>query len=110
VVHPLPGRAPALVAAAERYQPKGVIFYGVLYNDSPDAARRWLAEMGGQPYPTLLDPGSRTAIDYGLYGVPETFFIDREGKVVYKHIGPVTEAILTTRIEEILVGSPRGDA
>jgi len=101
---------PALVAAAERYQPKGVIFYGVLYNDSPDAARRWLAEMGGQPYPTLLDPGSRTAIDYGLYGVPETFFIDREGKVVYKHIGPVTEAILTTRIEEILVGSPRGDA
>jgi cytochrome c biogenesis protein CcmG/thiol:disulfide interchange protein DsbE len=101
---------PALVAAAERYQPKGIVFYGVLYNDSPEAARRWLAEMGGQPYPTLLDPGARTAIDYGLYGVPETFFIDREGKVVYKHIGPVTEAILTTWIEEILAGSPGGNS
>jgi cytochrome c biogenesis protein CcmG/thiol:disulfide interchange protein DsbE len=64
--------------------------------------------MGGQSYPTLLDPGIRTAIDYGLYGVPETFFIDQEGRVAYKHIGPVTRSLLIRKLDEILAG--QGDA
>ena len=48
--------------------------------------------MGGQTYPTLLDPGSRTAIGFGLYGVPETYIIDPGGVVLAKHVGPVTES------------------
>lgn len=92
----------ALSEVATLYRDRGVVFYGVLYNDTPDPARRWIEEMGGQSYPTLLDPGSRTAIDYGLYGVPETFFIDQEGKVAYKHIGPVTHTLLVQKLDEIL--------
>jgi cytochrome c biogenesis protein CcmG/thiol:disulfide interchange protein DsbE len=90
---------------ATMYRDRGVVFYGVLYNDTPEPARRWIRDMGGQSYPTLLDPGSRTAIDYGLYGVPETFFIDPEGRVAYKHIGPVTRALLIRKLDEILTAA-----
>ena len=58
--------------------------------------------MGGPTYPALLDPGARTAIDYGLYGVPETFFIARDGRVAYKHTGPVSEAVLVRHIDALL--------
>ncbi len=91
-----------LSEVATMYRDRGVAFYGVLYNDKPEPARRWIRDMGGQSYPTLLDPGIRTAIDYGLYGVPETFFIDQEGRVAYKHIGPVTRALLIRKLDEIL--------
>jgi cytochrome c biogenesis protein CcmG/thiol:disulfide interchange protein DsbE len=91
-----------LSEVATSYRDRGVAFYGVLYNDKPEPARRWIKEMGGQSYPTLLDPGTRTAIDYGLYGVPETFFIDQEGRVAYKHIGPVTRAFLIRKLDEML--------
>ena len=95
-----------LSRVAEAYRERGVAFYGILYNDSPSNARRWLEEMGGQSYPTLLDPGSRTAIDYGLYGVPETFFIGRDGRVAYKHFGPVTERLLIDQLERLLADGP----
>ena len=51
--------------------------------------------MGGQSYEGLYDPQSRTAIDYGLYGVPETFFIGRDGRVAYKHVGAVTTSLVS---------------
>ncbi len=50
--------------------------------------------MGGQSYASVNDRGARTAIDFGVYGVPETFFIGPDGVVAYKHIGPVTERVL----------------
>ncbi|HEX7051039.1 MAG TPA: redoxin domain-containing protein [Longimicrobiales bacterium] len=96
----------ALSAVAEAYRDRGVVFYGVLYNDTPESARRWIEEMGGQSYETLLDPGARTAIDYGLYGVPETFLIDRSGRVAAKQIGPVTEARLSARLDSLLAAAP----
>ncbi len=79
-----------LAEAAALYQPLGVRFFGVLYDDSPGNGKAYIQEMGGQGYPTLLDPETRTAISYGLYGVPETFFIARDGRVAYKQIGPVS--------------------
>ncbi|HSL69469.1 MAG TPA: redoxin domain-containing protein [Longimicrobiales bacterium] len=88
---------------ANRYDGRGVYFFGAVYNDSPGNATRWIEEMGGQSYPSLIDPGSQAAIDYGLYGVPETFFIGPDGKVAYKHIGPVTEEILVEWIDKLLV-------
>lgn len=91
-----------LSRAAEKYADSGVRFFGVLYNDTPENARRWIDEMGGQSYPTLLDRGSRVAISYGLYGVPETFVIDQEGAVVHKQIGPVTAGLLMELIEPLL--------
>jgi len=91
-----------LSETAAAFAGKGVHFYGILYNDNPDSGREWIAMMGGQGYPTLLDPGSRTAIDYGLTGVPETVIVDRRGFVAFKKIGPITKAELTARIEEVL--------
>jgi cytochrome c biogenesis protein CcmG/thiol:disulfide interchange protein DsbE len=94
----------ALSAVARDYAGKGVQFFGPVYNDTPANAARWIEQMGGQAYPSLLDTGSRTAIDYGLYGVPETFFIGRDGIVAYKHVGPVTEALLRQKIDSLRAG------
>ncbi len=94
----------ALSEAADGHRHRGVHFFGVLYQDTPPNARRWIDEMGGQSYPTLLDPGSRTAIQYGVYGVPETFFIDRAGRVVHRHLGPVTPAVLASWVSLLLEG------
>jgi cytochrome c biogenesis protein CcmG, thiol:disulfide interchange protein DsbE len=91
----------SLSRIASMYEGKGVQFYGVLYNDSPPNAQRYIVQQGGQSYPTLLDPGTRTAIDYGLYGVPETFFIGPDGEIAYKHVGPVNDALLIEWIERI---------
>jgi cytochrome c biogenesis protein CcmG, thiol:disulfide interchange protein DsbE len=91
-----------LSRAAVHYGGGPVHFYGLLYNDSPDNGRRWIQQMGGQTYPALVDPGARTAISYGLYGVPETFVIGPDGKVAYKHVGPVTEEILRQVIDPLL--------
>lgn len=95
----------ALSTAAETYRDRGVRFFGVLYEDRPRAARRWIRKMGGQSYPTLLDPGSRTAIDFGVYGVPETYFIGRDDVVAHKHVGPVSDSLLSARIESLLADS-----
>lgn len=86
---------------AERYAGKGVRFLGVLYNDAPSRGDAWIREMGGQSYPSLVDRGTRTAIDFGVYGVPETFIVDANGVVAYKHIGPITEQQLVQKIEEV---------
>ena len=94
-----------LSGTALAYAERGVKFYGVIYNDSESNARRWIREMGGQSYPSLIDARSRTAIDYGLYAVPETVIIDQQGKVVYKHIGPITSRQLEDIIDPLLSGA-----
>ena len=94
-----------LSEVARAYVGKPVHFYGVLYNDQPQNGRDWIAEMGGQSYPSLNDPKAHTAIDYGLYGVPETFFVDRNGRVAFKNTGPVSAATLA-RVIDSLMASP----
>jgi cytochrome c biogenesis protein CcmG, thiol:disulfide interchange protein DsbE len=91
-----------LSSVAAAYAEQGVQFYGLLYNDTPANGRRWISQMGGQSYPSLEDPRTRTAIDYGLYGVPETFFIGRDGRVAYKHVGPVSAAMLAYKLDSLL--------
>ena len=91
----------ALSRVAAEYAGKGVHFFGVIYNDSPRTGVEWIRGMGGQSYPSLDDPRSKTAIDYGLYGVPETFFIGRDGRVAYKHVGPVSARLLREKIEAL---------
>ncbi|MGQ0646294.1 MAG: redoxin domain-containing protein [Gemmatimonadaceae bacterium] len=96
----------ALSDVAMSYADQGVRFYGVLYQDTPPNGLRWIEEMGGQSYPSVTDPRTRTAIDYGLYGVPETFFIGRDGRVAYKHIGPVTDALMKQKLDSLLAARP----
>lgn len=92
-----------LSRVAREYTDQPVRFFGVVYNDSPRNARQWIETMGGQAYPALIDPSSRTAIDYGLYGVPETFIIGPDGRVRHKVIGPVTASELRAHIDELLL-------
>lgn len=71
-----------------------VEFYGLNYKDRPEDARRWLAQLG-DPYKfSVVDFDGRVGIDYGVYGVPETFVIDKQGIIRHKVIGPITPAIL----------------
>jgi cytochrome c biogenesis protein CcmG, thiol:disulfide interchange protein DsbE len=98
-----------LSLASDIYAPRGVRFFGVLYNDTPANGRAWIREMGGQTYPALIDAGSRTAVSYGLYGVPETFVIDQQGTVVHKQIGPITVAKLASIIEPLLAAAADGE-
>jgi cytochrome c biogenesis protein CcmG, thiol:disulfide interchange protein DsbE len=96
-----------LSSTARAFHDRGVRFYGVLYNDQQSFGLNWIKEMGGQSYPSLLDPRTRTAIDYGLYGVPETFIVTGDGRVAYKHIGPISELLLSQKLDSLLrVGSP----
>lgn len=67
-----------------------VPFLGILYNDEAKNAKRFSAEYG-LTYPTLLDPGSRTAMRYGIGQVPVTYILDSSGKIVYHKLGPFTE-------------------
>ena len=62
--------------------------------------------MGGEAYPSLDDPGARTAVDFGVYGVPETYFIDRMGRVAFKQTGPVTDALLAHVVDSLLATTP----
>jgi len=87
---------------AQEYAGKPVQFMGVLYNDVPDKGRAWIAEMGGQSYPSVDDPGARVAIDYGLYGVPETFFLDVNGRVAFKQTGPVTPNVVHQKVDSLI--------
>ncbi len=91
-----------LSETARRYADRPTQFIGVLYNDRRTPALRWIADMGGQSYPSVLDQRSRTAIDYGLYGVPETFIIDATGRIAYKHTGPISEGVLRRWIDSLL--------
>jgi cytochrome c biogenesis protein CcmG/thiol:disulfide interchange protein DsbE len=92
---------PALLAAWERYRERGVVVVGVDFEDTERAALDYAAEMGGD-WPLVGDPGSRTAIAYGVFGVPETFVIAPDGTISAKTVGAVTYAWLTTEIDRAL--------
>ena len=90
-----------LAAAAQQYAGQDVRFVGVVYQDRASDAKRFLDELG-QPYDNVIDPGSRAAIDFGLFGVPETFFIDRDGIVRSRINGPVTADAVVAAVDPLL--------
>ena len=90
---------PVLVAFARR----GVVpIYGLNYKDQRSAGMGWLQRWGNPYTDSLFDPDGRIGIDYGVYGVPETFLIDREGVIRYKHIGALTPEVLRDKIEPMV--------
>jgi cytochrome c biogenesis protein CcmG, thiol:disulfide interchange protein DsbE len=72
--------------------------YGLDYKDKPDDGRAWLAQNGDPYTASIVDQDGRVGIDYGVYGVPETFVIDRSGIVRYKQIGPLSVEALQEKI------------
>lgn len=71
---------------------KGVTLLGLNHKDEAENARRFLGGMGNPYVKVGVDPSGRTSLDFGVYGVPETFAIDPEGRIVSKHVGALTMA------------------
>lgn len=81
---------------------EGVTIHGLNWKDEPAAGAAWLAQRGN-PYTRIgSDPRGRTGIDFGVTGAPETFVIDGQGRVRYRHVGPITPEVWTETLEPML--------
>lgn len=80
-----------------------VTVVGYDYHDDPADARRWLAQFGNPYHLIVADLDGRTALDWGIYGAPETYLVDAHGIVRWKHVGPMTEAIVAGELLPRLV-------
>lgn len=88
---------------------KKITIVGLNYKDDRNAAISWLNQHGGDPYRvSAVDADGRVGIDFGVYGVPETFLIDKNGVIRYKHIGPVTADALKNKILPLAEELSRG--
>lgn len=98
---------PDLLAAASAYRGAGVKFVGIVYQDRAAGAKAFLDELGrGRDYLYLTDPGSRMAIDFGVFGVPETFFLDRNGRIAAKISGASTLPLVSSVLDDLIAGNP----
>ncbi|MGZ8482147.1 MAG: redoxin family protein [Candidatus Limnocylindria bacterium] len=96
-----------VLASAHELHGEEVAIVGVLYQDSPADAEAFLARYGDAGYPHLIDEGGRLAIEYGVTGPPETFFVDANGIVRDKQFGPLTDELMADRLGTILTASSR---
>ena len=76
-----------------------VRFLGVVYEDDEESVQSFLRQQGGS-YPSLMDDQGRAAVAYGVYGVPETYFLDANGTVVAKYVGPLDQTQLAAQLEK----------
>lgn len=84
----------------------GALVVGFNYKDTPEDAARWLAQFGNPFALIVQDADGRAALDWGIYGAPETFVIDADGIVRFKHVGPLTADVLSRDILPLLEQSP----
>jgi cytochrome c biogenesis protein CcmG, thiol:disulfide interchange protein DsbE len=77
-----------------------VAFVGIVYQDTPDAAKAFHEHMG-QTWPIAADTDGRTSIGFGVFGVPETYFVRPDGVIAGRHIGPIDEQTLINGIEAL---------
>jgi len=86
-------------------QQKGIRLYGIDYKDDEASARRFLGRYGN-PYARVgADRSGRTAIDFGVYGVPETYVVTGDGKIAYRHVGPLTEQAIKEKLLPLVQGA-----
>ena len=94
---------PVLLALS---QDKRFVMAALNYKDQPENARRFLGDLGNPFQAIGVDEAGRTAIDWGVYGVPETFVIGKDGRIAYKHVGPLTaesaQTLLLPEVEKAL--------
>jgi len=72
--------------------------YGLDYKDTRPEGAKWLSQFGNPYTQSLFDPDGKVGIDYGVYGVPETFVVDKAGTIRYKQIGPITPEVLANKL------------
>lgn len=101
--------APVLEAAWRAYKDQDVVVVGVNVQDTERAAREFMDRFRFT-FPNGPDPGGRISIGYGVYGIPETFVLDKAGRIAYKHVGAVTADVLSAQIESLLDQAPKADA
>lgn len=75
---------------------------GYNWKDTPEDALRWLEQFGNPYWLVLADEEGSSAIDWGIYGAPETFLVDAQGRIRWKHVGPLTDEIVARDIEPLL--------
>jgi cytochrome c biogenesis protein CcmG/thiol:disulfide interchange protein DsbE len=100
---PCRAEAPHLQAFYERWSPQGVGMVGVVYSDTEENAGAFRDEFG-LTYPQAMDPEGRIALDYGVFGVPETYVIDQRGIIMAKMIGAVSATALDQVVSQVLQG------
>ena len=100
-----PCRAEArdLEAAWQRVKNSDVVFLGVDIQDTEEDARAYLREFD-VTYPNGRDLTGKVAVDYGVWGIPDTFFIDPQGRITYKHVGSLGTPLITAKLEEARAG------
>ena len=96
--------APALERSWRGYRDRGVVVIGIDVQDTAEAARKFMSDFS-LSFPNVRDLAGKVSVDYGVYGVPETFFIDRKGVIRAKHVGAVNDAIFRAEVERLL-GEP----
>lgn len=92
---------PLLRDAAADHADEGLAVVGIVYNDRPAAAREFIERHGGT-WTAAMDPGGTVAAAYGILGPPETYFIGRDGVIVARQIGQISEASLADKLAAIL--------
>ena len=97
--------APVLERNWRAYRDRGVVVLGVDIQDKPEAAQKFIADFS-LTFPNALDARGKVSVDYGVYGVPETFFIDRRGRIRAKHVGAVTDEAFRQHVERLLGERP----
>jgi len=100
---PCRAEARTLEAAWQKYKERDVIFLGVNIQDREEDARKFIKEFG-ITYWNGRDGTGKIAINYGIWGLPETFFIDRQGRITYKHVGGLGMPIILAKLDEALQG------
>lgn len=95
--------APALEEAWQTYKDKDVVFVGVDIQDKEPDARAFIKEFG-LTYPNGWDVSGRVAVDFGVWGIPETFFLDKQGRITYKHVGAVERGTIVAKVNEAAQG------
>ena len=92
---------PVLVKIAHEYGPKGVIFLGIAVDDTEEKMKDFIARYGVN-FPVGLDKTAEIQKSFGLYGIPTTYFIDKQGIIHYFHSGVVTEELLRHELDKLL--------
>ncbi len=91
-----------LLVQAEKIYGDRVQFVGIAYQDKSAEIEAWLEKHGGSTYPTVVDVGGKTSIAYGIYAVPETFFISSDGVIQYKQTGAIDGPTLKRELDRLL--------
>ncbi|MGB7950940.1 MAG: TlpA disulfide reductase family protein, partial [Candidatus Binatia bacterium] len=100
---PCRAEAKDLEAAWQQIKDQNMIFLGIALQDREQDARAFLEEFN-ITYANGLDDSGKIAVDYGVWGIPESFFIDPQGRITYKHVGGIRAAMVSAKLEEAAQG------